>query len=72
MVRDVTLLAFIMLTALDGSPIWVDHAQVQIIRPATQQCKTHNASGIQVSGKALCVRETPAEIQEKIRKAEPR
>ena len=58
--------ALILLTALDGSPIWVESAHVQIIRPATEQCKHQRGSGVQIGAVRLCVRETPEEIQEKI------
>lgn len=57
------LLALIMLTSLDGSPIWVESNQVQIVRPATQQCKSLHGSGIQVGTVAVCVRETPDQIR---------
>lgn len=63
------MLMLIMLTSLDGSPIWVESSQVQIIRPATQQCQSMNGSGIQVGTVALCVRETPEQIQEKLLRA---
>ena len=63
------LFTLIMLTALDGSPIWVESAHVQIIRPATAQCQAQNGSGVQVGSVAVCVRETPEEIQEKLRRA---
>lgn len=63
------LLALIMLTSLDGSPIWVESKQVQIIRPATQQCQVQNGSGVQVGSVALCVRETPDQIREKLKAA---
>lgn len=60
----------IMLTSLDGSPIWVESSQVQIVRPATQQCQSANGSGIQVGSVAVCVRETPDEIREKLRRVQ--
>lgn len=58
--------SLIMLTQLDGTPIWVESSVVQVIRPATQQCRQMKGSGIQVGAVALCVRETPEEIKAKV------
>ena len=63
-------LVLIMLTSLDGSPIWVESSQVQIVRPATQQCQAQKGSGIQVGSVAVCVRETPDEIREKLQRVQ--
>jgi len=63
-------LVLIMLTSLDGSPIWVESSQVQIVRPATQQCQSQNGAGIQVGSTRVCVRETPAQIQEKLQRVQ--
>jgi hypothetical protein len=60
---------FILLTQLDGSPIWVESSAVQIIRPATKQCQTAIGAGIRVGATTLCVRETPEEIERKIKNA---
>jgi len=63
------LLAFIILTSLDGSPIYVESNQVQIIRQATKQCHSARGSGVQIGSVSLCVRETPDQIREKVQKA---
>lgn len=60
------LLALIMLTSLDGSPIWVESSAVVIIRPAISQCKEQIGAGIRVGTTALCVRETPDQIRQKL------
>jgi len=65
----VIVLALIMLTALDGSPVWVESTAVQVIRPSTAHCKSGHGAAIRVTSMALCVRETPEQIQEKLRKA---
>lgn len=64
-----TAFALIILTALDGSPIWVESTQIQIIRPATKQCHTDIGAGIRVGTVAICVRETPEQIQKRMRDA---
>jgi hypothetical protein len=63
------LLALIILTSLDGSHVWVESTAVQIIRRHTQECKHGHGSVIRVTGAALCVRETPEQIKEKIERA---
>lgn len=65
------LLALIMLTALDGSPIWVESTQIVIIRPAREnrQCGETVGAGIRVGAATLCVRETPYEIEKRVREA---
>lgn len=66
------VLALILLTSLDGSPVWVESEQIIIIRPARQQqqlCHENVGSGIYVGTKAFCVRETPEQIQQKIRES---
>ena len=60
------LLALIMLTALDGSPVWIESSQVIVIRPATQQCRVKSGAGIRVGSTTFCVRETPDEVRDKI------
>ena len=66
----VIVLALIMLTSLDGSPVWVESNHVIILRHATSDCKSKTGSGILVGTTKLCVRETPEQIQEKLRKAD--
>jgi hypothetical protein len=59
------LLALIMLTLLDGSPVWVESTQVHMIRPARSkavQCASGTSAGILIANHLLCVRETPDQI----------
>lgn len=65
------LLALIMLTSLDGSPIWVESTQIVIIRPARggKQCADSVGAGIRIGSTSLCVRETPEQIQRKMKDA---
>ena len=69
-----TLLVFIVLTALDGSPMWVESDDIQIIRPARlkqAQCEKSAGSGIRVGANGMCVRETPEQILELIHASQP-
>jgi len=61
------ILALVMLTALDGSPVWIESEFVQVIRPAQKQCHTTHGGVIRVGGYVLCVKETPEEIEQKMR-----
>jgi len=63
------VLALIMLTALDGTPVWVESTAVQVIRPSTAHCKSGHGAAIRVTSMALCVRETPEEIRVKLKDA---
>lgn len=66
------LLALIMLTALDGTPVWVESTAIQIIRPArtgNKQCGESVGAGIRIGTTSLCVRETPEQIQRQIKDA---
>lgn len=69
--RPIWLIALIMLTQLDGNPIWVESTAVIIVKPSEtgpqHQCKPPAKATISVGGRGLCVRETPDEIREKIR-----
>lgn len=65
------LLALIMLTQLDGNPIWVESSALFIVKPShTAGTSKHVAcahpagSAIRVDGQALCVKETPGVIRE--------
>jgi len=58
-----------MLTALDGTPVWVESTAVQVIRPSTAHCKSGHGAAIRVTSMALCVRETPEEIRVKLKDA---
>jgi len=65
----VIVLALVMLTALDGTPVWVESTAVQVIRPSTAHCKSGHGAAIRVTSMALCVRETPEEIRVKLKDA---
>jgi hypothetical protein len=65
-----TLFALIMLTALDGRSVWVESTAVQIIRTHSAECGAGTGAVIRVGPSALCVKETPEEIREKIRDAQ--
>ncbi len=63
------LWALIMLTQLDGNPVWVEVDQIQAIRPNTHEVKTcaPNAGAlVRLGAIALCVKETPMQIRDKI------
>jgi hypothetical protein len=64
------LFALILLTQLDGKAVWVESSQVQIIRAQSAECGAGTGAVIRVGSHALCVRETPEEIREKIRDAQ--
>ena len=64
------LIALILLTQLDGKPVWVESTQVQIIRSQSTECGAGTGAVIRVGQHALCVKETPAEIREKIMEAQ--
>lgn len=71
--RNFWLLALIMLTQLDGFPIWVESTQIVIIRPArpeNRQCDETVGAGIRIGSVTLCVRESAEQIRMKIREAE--
>lgn len=67
------LLSLIMLTQLDGNPIWVESSQVIILKPSRtgdkSQCPAPARSTINVGTRGLCVMEHPDEIREKIKAA---
>lgn len=62
------VLALIMLTSLDGGPIWVESSAVVIIRPAHggKQCAATVGAAVRIGSTGLCVRETAEEIRKKI------
>lgn len=65
------LLAIIILTLLDGTPVYVEGNAIQVIRPAHQkgsQCAATVGAGIHFGSHWLCVRETPEQILKKIGK----
>ena len=64
------LAAFILLTLLDGKPVWVESTAVTIIREGHAQCAAANVTAIKVGSNALCVKETSEMIRQKIQDAE--
>lgn len=65
------LLALIMLTQLDGNPIWVESSAVLIVKPtphATKNvtCQPPAGAAVRIDGVGLCVRETPEQIRGKL------
>jgi hypothetical protein len=64
------LIALIMLTSLDGSPIWVESTQVQVIRIRSAECGAGAGAVIRIGQTTLCVKETTDEIRDKIRDAQ--
>lgn len=65
--NDVILYALIMLTTLDGKPVYVESSQVQIVRHSLD-CSHGTATAVSVGGRALCVKESLDEIRERVRK----
>ena len=61
--------ALIMLTQLDGSTVWVEATQVQIIRTRSNECGPGTGAVIRVGTSTLCIREQPEEVRDKIRDA---
>ena len=63
------MFSLILLTQLDGGPIWVETKAIQAIRPSREggQCHHGGGSAIRLSSLGLCVRETPDEVRELIR-----
>jgi hypothetical protein len=64
------MFALMLLTALDGKPVWVESTAVVIIRTQSHECQSGHGSVIRVGNNALCVRETPDEIRAKIREVD--
>lgn len=65
------LTALILLTLLDGGPVWVEATAITIIREAHEQCSLPTATAIRITGSGgLCVQETADQVREKIRNAE--
>jgi uncharacterized protein YlzI (FlbEa/FlbD family) len=64
------LFALIVLTSLDGSPIWVESTQVQVIRIRSTECGAGAGAVVRVGQTTLCVKENAEEIREKIRDAQ--
>ena len=63
--------ALIVLTQLDGAPIFIESDQVAIIKGSSARdtyCKSGHGSVVNISGRGLCVKESPKEICDKIEK----
>ena len=63
-------LALILLTSIDGKPIWVESTAVIIVRTQSHECAPGHGSSILVGARGLCVRETPDQIRELISHAD--
>ncbi len=61
--------SLILLTQLDGKPIWVESTAVIIVKGQSTDCQHGHGSTISVAGRGLCVRETIDQIREKVEKA---
>jgi len=65
------LLALIILTQLDGSPIWIESNQIQVILPprrsSQHSCRDNVGAAIRVGSTGFCVIETPEQILKLIR-----
>ena len=63
------ILVVIMLTLLDGHPIWIESSHIQSIRAPNGHCTTGANSIIRfdAGGGILCVKETPSEVGDKIK-----
>lgn len=66
------LLALIMLTQLDGNPIWVEHSMVHIIKPHETgrhpTCPHNTGTAITVGPRGLCLKETVDQVCDKVEK----
>ena len=66
------LLALIMLTQLDGNPVWVESSAIVIVKQShtglkpERQCHGAAKSAIRIGTMGLCVIETPEQIRKKI------
>jgi uncharacterized protein YlzI (FlbEa/FlbD family) len=58
--------ALIMLTQLDGSPVWVESTQVQVIKIRANECGPTAKAVIRVLQTTLCVKESADQVREKI------
>lgn len=62
------LFVLIMLHQLDNTIIWIESAQLQIIKDKAG-CDGRSGSTIRVGGGTFCVKETADQIREEIHKA---
>ncbi len=61
----------IMLTQLDGRPIWVESTAIIAVKPAHEAGQCHHPYGaaVRVGTTNLCVKETTDEIRQRVRDA---
>ena len=62
------LLALILLTQLDGSPVWVESSVVQIVKTRGAECGPGVGTVIVTGARALCVKEKENVVRDKIEK----
>jgi hypothetical protein len=67
--RGIIFFSLIILSALDGSPVWVESTQVIIIRTHSKECGPGTGAVIRVGTVALCVKESESTIRQKIYEA---
>lgn len=60
------LFSLIVLTQLNGQPVLVESTQIVIIRSQSSECGVGTGAVIRVGSSALCVKETPEQIRDKI------
>ena len=67
------MLVLILLTQLDGSPVYVEHSAIYIVNPdfaeQSGQCPKHTGAAITVGNRGLCVKEDVPQICDKIERA---
>jgi uncharacterized protein YlzI (FlbEa/FlbD family) len=62
------MLVLVMLTQLNGAPVWIESTAIQAIRPAQHShCQVPHGAAIRLGGIGLCVKETPEEVREKLK-----
>lgn len=61
------LLSLVMFTQLDGSPVWVEATQVQIVRTRARECGQGAGSVIKVLTTSLCIKESADQVREKLK-----
>jgi uncharacterized protein YlzI (FlbEa/FlbD family) len=61
------LFVVILLTTLDGHPIWIESKHIQSIRAPDGHCAPRSSAFIRFdNGGTLCVMEKPSEIFDKV------
>ena len=59
----------VMLTQLDGTPVWVESTRVEIIRLRSHECGPGTGAVIRMSNTSLCVKESPDQIRERLKES---